>query len=282
MIPSRLQPAFRTTAWMARTVPEAPRASSPSEIPIARLDRFELLVRRQFGSLPAMGGNFAVAEIGAAHGDTAQIEAFHEDGIEGFPGDQFGAAAADVHHQLASGRTGQAVDDALVDEPRLLDTGDGLDGVAQGGFSADQKILSVVSTPEGVGPHGADSFGSHVHHPLAEAPQAVESTKLGVRGEPPGRVESSRQLDHLPQPIQDHYVSRPGARHDHVEAVGAQVHGGHGMSVEGFDVSLHRSAVRRDAGTGECRDDFYHGLPGSRWGRPAAKAGTASAEHLHT
>ena len=181
-----------------------------------------------------MGSNFAIGEVGAAHGDTAEKEALHPDGIEGFPGDQLGAAAADVHYQLASGRTGQAVDDSLVDEAGLLDTGDGLDGVAQGGFGLDQKILGVVGAPEGIGSHGADPFGGHVHHPLAEPPQAFQGSKPGVAGEAPGGVESCCQLDHLPQPVQDQNVSRSGARHDHVEAVGSQVHGGHRMPVESF------------------------------------------------
>src|SRR5690606_3835678 len=72
----------------------------------------------------------SVAEIRAAQVDAADAEAFKLPRLVPLADDQFGAAAADVDDQRRPRAARRMMRDAEIDQPRLLDTRDHVDGMA--------------------------------------------------------------------------------------------------------------------------------------------------------
>jgi len=66
---------------------------------------------------------------------------------------------------------------------------------------------------------------------LAKAGQALECAFAPFVGEVSGVAQTRGQPHHFPDPIDDDEFAVFVARHDHVEAVGAQVHGGEHLFV---------------------------------------------------
>ena len=92
--------------------------------------------------------------------------------------DEFGGAAADVHHQTLFRRSRQAVGDAQVDQPRFLASGHDFDREAEGGLEPGHEFAGVLCHPQGVGADRAHRAGRQSAQALAEAFQAFDRARL--------------------------------------------------------------------------------------------------------
>ena len=121
------------------------------------------------------------------------------------------------------------VRDAEVDQARLFDAGDDLDGMAERLFGLREKRVGVARATQRVRADDAHLVRAHVAQPLAKAAQAGERALLARSSRSPSIVEAGGQADHLAQPIDDRRLAVLIARDDHVEAVGAKIDRGHDL-----------------------------------------------------
>ena len=198
----------------------------PAAAPEGRLHRLELQARGQARSGHALGGDLAVAEEPLAQTDAAHLQALEVERREALADDELRAAAADVHHEALAGLARHGVRHAAVDEPRLLHAGDDLDRVAQGLTGALEKGLLAMCEAQGIRPDDADAVGTHIAQPLPETLQAGKRPRGRLFVDPAVLRDARRQADHLTQAVDDDELAVRVARHDHVEAVGAEVYRG--------------------------------------------------------
>jgi hypothetical protein len=130
----------------------------------------------------ALLGDHAAGKERLAAADAAHVQALEPQGIVTLADDQLRAAAADVHDQAPAGLRGQAVRRAQVDQARLLDAGNDLDGVAERAAGPRQEGIAAARAPQGIGADSPHLAGLERGEALAEAAQAGER-ELGRLGE---------------------------------------------------------------------------------------------------
>ena len=91
-----------------------------------------------------------------------------------FTDDEFSAASADINDQTIAGFTGRTMRHTQIDQARLFDTGNDLDGVSERFAGAIQKRALAPRLPKGIGAHYPHGFGIHVAQPLTESLQTYQ------------------------------------------------------------------------------------------------------------
>ena len=125
-----------------------------------------------------------------------------------------------------SGLIGTGVHDAGVDQPRLFQSGDDFDGMAERGAGALQEPALALGAPQGIGADHAHAVGVHRAQPLPESLEAAQRT-IGRGVVQPAAVAQARgQAHHFAQSVEDDELAVRIARDDHVKTVGAQIDGG--------------------------------------------------------
>ncbi|MNH14430.1 hypothetical protein D3C79_740220 [compost metagenome] len=151
--------------------------------------------------------------------------------------DEFGTAAADVHHQhLAFDMLG--VRHPLIDEASLFLTADDLDGVIEHQGRLSHEVTGVAGTAQGVGAGDADLIRLDVGQPLGEQAEALEPPVHGLVRHAALLVHALRQPDPLLDAIDDLHPSLVEAGDDHVKAVRAQIDSGVQTIVHGLTLSV--------------------------------------------
>ena len=116
--------------------------------------------------------------------------------------------------------------DAGIDEARLFQAGNDLDGVAERGACALQEPALALRPPQRIGAHDPHAVGMHGAQALTESLEASQGAVGGVIVQPAAVAETRGEADHLAQPVQDDELAVRVARDHHVKAIGAQVYGG--------------------------------------------------------
>src|SRR2546426_10706207 len=133
--------------------------------------------------------------------------------------------SADIDNEAPSGLAWHRVRDPRVDESRLFHAGDDFDRMAQRLACALEKSLLAMRNAQGVGAHHAYAVGAHVAQSLPEALQAGKRPRRDVLVDATILLDARGQAHHLAQPIDDDELPVRESRHDHVEAVGAEIDG---------------------------------------------------------
>ena len=139
----------------------------------------------------------AVGKEALCHPDAAQFHRLEALGLEGAADDEFGGAAADVDHEARVGRRRQHMRDAVVDEARLLVTGDDVDREPEGALGARHERRRVRRDAERVGCDGAHRRRMQSPQPLGEAREARERGALRIDGEPAALVDACADAQRL-------------------------------------------------------------------------------------
>src|SRR5690606_11762152 len=117
--------------------------------------------------------------------------------------------------------------DAEVDQPRLLDARDHLDGMpAERVLRRGKEDLGVLRAAQRARADDPDLIRVHVAQPLTEALQARERAPLAFAVEGAVLVETRCDSDHLAQPVENREPAVMCASDDDVEAVGPEIDGG--------------------------------------------------------
>jgi hypothetical protein len=93
--------------------------------------------------------------------------------------------------------------DAEIDQPRLFDAADDLDGMTECASSLLQKVLSVARPAQGVRANRAHVVARHLAQTLSEPVQTRQSTLPGVGCQIVARVQPGAKAHHLSQTIND-------------------------------------------------------------------------------
>ena len=141
-------------------------------------DGLHFAARGEFGLLEVGFVDLAVGEIAHAVADAAHVQAFQLVRLHAVADDEFGGAAADIHHQPFAFRLRQAVCDAEIDEARFFAPGDDVDGKAERRFGLLQKFGSILGDTQGVGADRAHRLARQAAQAFAEALQAGQCALL--------------------------------------------------------------------------------------------------------
>lgn len=119
-------------------------------------DGGELVLRLQHGAVEGLLAQLAVAKEALGEADAAHLAAGEGLVFEALAYDEFGAAAADIHHQhLAFDVLGMG--DPLIDEARLFLAADDLDGMVQNLGRLAHEVAGVAGAAQSVGAGDAES-----------------------------------------------------------------------------------------------------------------------------
>ena len=110
----------------------------------------QLEPHREPRALETFRAQLAVGEMRAADADAADVQAFEMLRLVALADDDLGAAAADVDDEIRSVRGVGVVRDAEVDEARLLDAGDDLDGMTERLLGLGEKRVGVARATQRV------------------------------------------------------------------------------------------------------------------------------------
>ena len=110
--------------------------------------------------------------------DAADIKAFEMLRLVALADDDLRATATDVDDEIRSVRGVGVVRDAKVDEARLFDAGDHLDGVTERLFGLGEKRVGVARATQRVRADDTDLVSAHVTQPLAKAAQTGQRSLL--------------------------------------------------------------------------------------------------------
>src|SRR6185312_11887199 len=204
----------------------AARSSLPAAAPEGRLHRLELEARRYARGGHALHGDLAVAEEPLAQRYAAHLQALELEGAQALPNDELGAAAADVRDQAPPGLARHGMRDTGVDEPRFLHAGDDLDRVTERVAGALEEGLLAMGAAQCVRSHDAHAVRAHIAQSLPETLQAGERTGCHILVDAAVLLDARGQAHHLAQAVDDDELAVRVARHDHVEAIGAEVYRG--------------------------------------------------------
>ena len=190
---------------VARGAHRARRADRvlPAAAPKRCSDRSKLEPHREPRALETFRAELAVGEMRAADADAADVQALEMLRLVAFADDELGAAAADVDDESRAVRGIRVMRDAEIDQARLFDAGDDVDGMAERFLGLREECLGIARTPQRVGTDDAHLMRLHVAQPLAEPPQAGERTLLARLIETAFVIETGGQADHLAQPVDD-------------------------------------------------------------------------------
>ena len=83
-----------------------------------------------------------------------------------------------------------------------------------------------LARAQGIGADHAHAVGAHGAQALTEALETAQGAFRRGIVQPPAAVQARGQAHHLAQPVQNDELAVRMTRHDHVEAVGAQIDGG--------------------------------------------------------
>ena len=125
-----------------RTFPTAPAKD--------RSNRAKLEPHREPSALETFGAELAVGEMLATDTDAADVKAFEMLRLVALADDDLRATAADVDDEVRSVRGVGVVRDAEVDEARLFDAGDHLDGMTERLFGLGEKRVRVARATQRV------------------------------------------------------------------------------------------------------------------------------------
>ena len=130
-----------------------------------------------------------------------------------------------MSHDQAPARLGRhGVRHARIDQARLFHAGDDFDRDGPSASRArSRKACLRRAPPQRIGADDAHAVGVHVAQPLAEALQAGERARRHVLVDAAVLLDACAQAHHFAQAIHDDDLAVDVARHDHVEAVGAQI-----------------------------------------------------------
>ena len=198
----------------------------PAELAVRLGDGLELEPHRGARALEALLGDPAVVEEARGQSHAAHRQALEQQRIESLADDDFGGTAADVDHQPLVRAHRARVRDARIDEARLLETGNDLDRVAEGGARALEEPALALRAAQRIGSHHPHAVGMHGPQPLTEALQAAQRPLGGRIVEPAAVAEARGEPHHLAQPVENDELAVRVARDHHVKAVGAQIDGG--------------------------------------------------------
>src|SRR5690606_26452479 len=203
---------------------DGPRPPGAAE-PLTDRAQLELHLEPRLREAPAAEPAVAEELPGEVH--AADLETLELPGLVALADDQLRAAAADVDDERRARDARRIVRDAEVDQPRLLDAGDHLDGMPpERLLGRGEKRLRVPRAAQGARADDPDPVRLHVPQPLPEALEARERALLAFGVEVALLVEARREPHHLAQPVEDGEppVLRAGD-HD-MEAVRPEVDGG--------------------------------------------------------
>jgi hypothetical protein len=100
-------------------------------------------------------------------------------------------------------------------------------GMPQLAPRASRKLRALAAWRRALVPTARTLPAGQVREALTEAPQHAQRLLLDLGAQPLLLVESRREHDALAQPVEHVRLAPRHARHDHVEAVAAQVDRGH-------------------------------------------------------
>src|SRR6185503_4560293 len=150
----------------------------PAPASKGRHHRPELEPHGQPRALEALRAELAVVEMRTADAHAADVQALELLGLMTFADDELRAAAADVDDEIRAVRRVRVMRNPEVDEARLFDTGDDLDGMSERLFSFREELVGVLRAPQGVRAYDAHLMRLHVTQPLTEPPQTRERPLL--------------------------------------------------------------------------------------------------------
>ena len=224
------------------------------------LNRFELLPSGVFRRDEAFSRNPSVGEVAVGHGHAAHVQALHQARLKLVAEDEFGAAAADVHHQarFVAGDGLQRVRHAKVDETRLFAPANDLHLVAKRPLGRFEEFFAVAGHSQRVGAHHTHVLRWQVTYALTEALQASQGAvrhrwrKFVAGVQPFGQPHHFLvPVHHLQAPVAGRrgLGGAPVAGNDQVKAVGAEIKRGVGLvgGIGLLAVTRHERAARRRA-----------------------------------
>ena len=205
--------------------PGAAEGLQPAELAVGLLYGLEFEPHRRARALEALFGDPAVVETDGAQADATHRQALEQQGIERLADHHLGRAAADVDHQPLVRTHRAGVHHAGVDQPRLFQSGDDFDGMAERRAGALQEPALALGAAQGIGADHPHAVGMHGAQPLTEAFETAQGALRRRLVQPPAAIQACGQTHHLAQPIQNDQLAVRLTRHDHVKAVGAQIDG---------------------------------------------------------
>ena len=113
-----------------------------------------------------------------------------------------------------------------------------------------QKALALSRAPESTGPDGTHIVGVHVPQALTETLEATDRALRRLGFDVTALIQSRAEAHHFPQPVDHGELPVGKASHQHVEAVGPKIHGGHHLGVvlnleRGCDLCRHDGWERK-------------------------------------
>ena len=174
----------------------------PAELAIRFLNGLEFEPDRRAGPLEALLGDSAVVEENGGQADAAHRQALEQQRIESFADDDLGRAAADIDHQPLVRAHGARVRDARVDQARLFEPGDDLDGVPERRPSPLQEPTLAFCAPQCVGADHSHAIRMHGAQPLPKALEAAQALARRPHRQPAAVVQTGGEPHHLAQPVQ--------------------------------------------------------------------------------
>ncbi len=188
-----------------------------------RLDGPQFELCRHSGAAEAFLRDAAIGEEALSHRHTTQVQALQRPRPGPLPQDQFGAAAADIHHESQPIRRWQTVRHAVIDETGFLEARHDLDRVAQRRLGLVHEAGVLVRPANGARTCGTNPVRMDVAQTLTKTRQAVERTNAGIRGDDALVREALGQAHGFANAIENRELPVAQLADDHVKAVGAEV-----------------------------------------------------------
>ncbi len=180
--------------------------------------RFQLLRRRKARAAEVFAADFTVGEVELGETDAAHAAAFNQLRLEVFADHQFGRAAADVDHQLASFLRLRMFD-AHKNQARLFMTGNDLDRVGDNLRRALQKLFRVYRLAQGMGADNGDVARAETLQTFGEQRQAAQPALHRLFAQAIFAVQTVSQMYALLQTTKHLHSAVDHARDDHMKAV---------------------------------------------------------------
>jgi len=200
----------------------------PTTLAVSELDGFEFLACGDLGRAHCLRIDAAAAEpaLGVAH--AAHVQALHLQRFEMTPEDELRAATTDIHHQAQLRFVLEAMRHTEIDEARFLVARDDVNRMAECCLGTGDEVPCIARLAQGVGADHADAARGQVADPFAELGEAVHGACHGLLVDVVVGIEARGEAHRGAHAVEHAEALFGGLRHDHVKAVGAEVHRGEG------------------------------------------------------
>ena len=174
-------------------------------------------------------------------------------GLQAAAQNEFGRAAADVHHQHFAAVRRKGVHHARVNQTRFLAPRNHFDGKAQRGFGLRQEFGNIFGNAERVGGHGADVFGRKAAQTFAKLRQAFQGAAAAGFVQHFVVVQTARQAHHVLDIFDDLRMALMVLADLQAETVRPQIHRSqhgkvaHNLSIEKVQAAFYAPPTVRTA-----------------------------------